>query len=211
MTPSVRNLTLTTHVTVSVGWIGALGVFFAHALAGVLSQDEQVVRATSLAMGITAWFVILPLALASFATGLVQALGTAWGVLRHYWVVFKLLLTIGATAVLLLKLGPISYLAEAAATVSFTGADLVGLRTSIMVHAGGGLLVLLTIVALAIYKPRGMTSYGLRKQHGSGTVMEGTPRWVRIFGAIVVTLFIAVVVMSLFGDHGPSAHLPAGG
>lgn len=44
MTPSVRKLTLTAHVTTSVGWLGALVVFLAHALASLISRDEQVVR-----------------------------------------------------------------------------------------------------------------------------------------------------------------------
>lgn len=61
MTPALRKLLLTAHVIASVGWIGALAVFFAHALAGWASQDEQLVRVVSLAMAITAWFVILPL------------------------------------------------------------------------------------------------------------------------------------------------------
>jgi len=219
MTPPIRKLTLTAHVTASVGWIGALAVFFAHALAGLLSQDEQIVRSVSLAMGITAWFVILPLGLASFATGLVQALGTAWGLLRHYWIVFKLLLTAVATIVLLLKLGPISYLAEQAARTSFSSADLIGLRTSVMVHAGGGLLVLLAAATLAVYKPQGMTPYGLRKQRelgnagkesGSASQMS-TPRWAKIFGIVLVILILIVGVMSLFGGHGPGAHMPSDG
>lgn len=140
MTPSLRKLTLTAHVTASVGWIGALAVFLAHALASLISQDEQMVRAASLAMGLTALFVILPLSLASLTTGLVQALGTSWGLFRHYWILFKLLLTAIATIVLLLKLEPISYLAEVATETTFSSADLIGLRTSLMVHAGGGLL-----------------------------------------------------------------------
>jgi hypothetical protein len=135
MTAPLRKLTLTAHVITSVG---ALAVFLAHAFASLISQDEQMVRAASLAMGLTAWFVILPLSLASLTTGLVQALGTAWGLFRHYWVLFKLLLTAVATIVLLLKLGPISYLADVAAETTFSSADLIGLRTSLMVHAGGG-------------------------------------------------------------------------
>lgn len=75
MTPRVRKLMLTAHVTASIGWVGALAVFLAHALAGVVSQDEQLVRAVSLVMGLTAWFVIMPLSLASLTTGLAQALG----------------------------------------------------------------------------------------------------------------------------------------
>ena len=35
MTAPLRKLTLTAHVTASVGWLGALAVFFAHALASL--------------------------------------------------------------------------------------------------------------------------------------------------------------------------------
>ena len=40
------------------------------------------------AMGLTAWFVILPLSLVALTTGLVQVLGTAWGLFPHYWIPF---------------------------------------------------------------------------------------------------------------------------
>jgi len=219
MTPAFRRLTLTTHVTASVGWLGALAVFLAHAIASLFSQDEQIVRAASLAMGSAAWFVILPLSLASLITGLVQALGTAWGLFRHYWVLFKLLLTAVATGVLLLKLGPISYLADAAAEPAYSSANLVGLRTSILIHALGGLLVLLAIVTLAVYKPPGMTRYGVRKlreQGNAGTQSDlgsptSTPLWVKVFGLIVVLLILMFGVMLLGGDHGPGAHMSSDG
>ena len=219
MTPPVRKLALTAHVTTSVGWLGALAVFLAHALASLISQDEQMVRAASLAMGLTAWFVILPLSLASLTTGLVQALGTAWGLFRHYWILFKLLLTAVATIVLLLKLGPISYLADMAAETTLSSVDLVGLRTSLMVHAAGGLLVLLTVATLAVYKPRGMTRYGLRKEREQGNARSrselglatSTPRWVKVFGVVVIALILLVGIMMLGGGHGPGAHIPAGG
>jgi hypothetical protein len=218
MTPSIRKLTLTAHVTTSVAWMGALAVFFAHALASSISEDEQMVRAAALAMGLTAWFVILPLSLAALTTGLVQALGTAWGLFRHYWILFKLLLTAIATMVLLLKLGPISGLADAARSLTFSSADLVGLRTSMLVHAGGGLLVLLAAVTLAVYKPPGMTPYGLRKQRkqGHATLRPGagsgttTPRWVKVVGVITVVLILLVGIMLLAGGHGPAAHAPSG-
>jgi hypothetical protein len=219
LTPLLRKLTLTAHVTASVGWLGALAVFLAHALASLISRDEQMVRAASLAMGLTAWFVILPLSLTSVTTGLVQALGTAWGLFRHYWIFFKLLLTTLATIVLLLKLGPISYLADVAAETTFSSADLIGLRTSLMVHAGGGLLVLLAAATLAVYKPQGMTRYGVRKQRGEGSARTesslgaatSTPRWVKVFGVIVIILILLVGVMLLAGGHGPGAHVSSNG
>jgi hypothetical protein len=215
MTPAIRKLTLTVHVTASVGWLGALAVFLAHALASLISQDEQMVRAASLAMGLTVWFVIMPLSLASLITGLVQALGTAWGLFRHYWILFKLLLTAVATVVLLLKLEPISYLADMATQATFSSSDLIGLRTSLMVHAAGGLLVLLAAAALAVYKPAGMTRYGVRKQREleNATVGPGLelttsmPRWVKLFGIVVLVLILLVGIMMLVGGHGPGAHL----
>jgi hypothetical protein len=216
ITPPIRKLTLTGHITVSVGWIGALAVFLAHAIASLVSQDEQIVRAASLAMGLTAWFVILPLSLASLITGLVQALGTTWGLFRQYWVLFKLLLTAVATTVLLLKLAPISYLADAAAQATFSGADLIELRTSLMVHAAGGLLVLLAAASLAVYKPAGMTRYGLRKHRQQGSarltseLASSTPRWVKAFGLVVIVLILLVCIMMLVGGHGPGAHTPSG-
>jgi hypothetical protein len=203
MTPPIRKFALAVHVTAAVGWVGALTVFFAHALAGVLSDNEPVVRATSLAMGLTAWLVILPLSIATLVTGLVQALGTAWGLLRHYWVLFKLVLTTVATGVLLLKMQPISHLADAAAQAGFSSDDLVGLRTSLTVHAAGGLLVLLGALGLAIYKPVGLTRFG--RQATESTVATA-PRWAKVVGLALAAIVVLVGVVAVFGAHGPGAH-----
>jgi hypothetical protein len=207
MTHPFRDIALSIHVIASVGWAGALGVFLAHALAGLFSTDEQVVRAMYMAMSISAWFVILPLSVAAFATGVIQALGTAWGLIRHYWIVFKLVMTATATVVLLMKLTPISYLAEMAAQPTFSSTDLLGLRTSTMLHAA---------VGLAILKPRGLTPYGAWKQDqkvqtdtasGDG-LMQGTPRWVKAFAVISAIIVLMIGAMLLGGVHGPSAHMP---
>ena len=123
------------------------------------------VRAAYLAMELTVWFVIVPLVIASLLTGLIQSLGTTLGLFRHYWVLAKLLLTVLVTIVLLLQLEGISYLAGVAAETTLFGADLRAARISPVAHAGGGLLVLLVTVALSLYKPRGMTRYGWRRQH----------------------------------------------
>jgi hypothetical protein len=203
MPPSIRKLALTAHVTASVGWVGALAVFFAHSLASVVSENEQIVRGASLAMGLTAWLVIMPLSIASVVTGVVQALGTAWGLLLHYWVVFKLVLTAVATAVLLLKMQPISQLAEAAAQTGFSSGDLAGLRMSLTVHAAGGLVVLLTALVLAIYKPVGLTRFA---GHAESARAAGTPRWAKILGLVLVVFVGLVAAMALFGAHGPGAH-----
>jgi hypothetical protein len=93
MTPRLRKLMLTAHLTSSVGWLGAVAVSFALGVAGLTSQDAQTVRGAYLTLELTGWFVLVPLSLASLLTGLVQSLGTTWGLFRHYWVLFKLLIT----------------------------------------------------------------------------------------------------------------------
>lgn len=162
MSPRVRKFALTAHVTSSVGWVGAVFAFLPPAVAGLISQDVQTMRGAYLVMELIVWYALVPLAFASLLTGIVQSLGTTWGLIRHYWVLFKLLITVFATFVLLEYAQTSSLLAGAAAS----GDDLGALRgEGTLVHAGLGLLLLLVATVLAVYKPRGMTRFGRRKQH----------------------------------------------
>ena len=165
MTPCLRKFALTAHITASAGLLGAIAGFLALAVAGLISHDARMVRAAYLAMELTTRFVIVPLAFASLLTGIVQSLGTPWGLLRHWWVLMKLLLTVFATVVLLLKIALISYVAGVAAETVLSSADLRAARTELVTHGAGGLLVLLIPVAVSVFKPRGMTRYGWRKQY----------------------------------------------
>lgn len=165
MAPRLRKFALIVHITSSVGWFGAVVGFLALAIAGLTSQDEQMVRAAYLSMELTAYFVIVPLSLASLLSGLIQSLGTQWGLFRHYWVLVKFLLTIIATLVLLLQLEPISYIAGVAAETTLSSGELRNARLSLVIHSIGGILVLLVVTTLSVYKPRGITRYGWRKQH----------------------------------------------
>ena len=65
LTPRLRTFVLTAHVTSSVGWLGAVAGFLALAIAGLTSHSAQTVRAMYLAMEITGWCAIVPLAFAS--------------------------------------------------------------------------------------------------------------------------------------------------
>ena len=162
MPPPLRKFALTAHVTSSVGWLGAVVVFLALAVVGLTSQDAQTVRGAYLVMEPAAWFVLVPLAFASLLTGIVQSLGTMWGVFRHYWVLFKLLITVFATIVLLIYMQTFRFMAGVAADPS---ADLGVVRNaSPALHSALGLLVLLVATVLAVYKPQGRTRYGQHKQ-----------------------------------------------
>lgn len=161
MTPAVRKGALTVHLTVSVGWVGAIIAYLALGLTASTTQDPETIRAAWIAMEAIGWYAIVPLALTSLATGLLMGLGTRWGLFRHYWVVFSLVLTIFAAIILLLHMPTVSAIAELAreadaATLRGLGGD--------RLHAVGGLAVLLLVTGLNVVKPRGLTPYGRRKQ-----------------------------------------------
>ena len=102
--------------------------------------------------------------------------------------------------------------------MTLSATDFRALRIQLVVHAGGGLLVLLMATALSIYKPWGLTPYGRRKQHerhevsltdlpsrpeSDADVVLGaaskTPRWVYVVGIHALGLALLFLVVHLTG------------
>jgi len=164
MAPRLRKLALAVHIALSVGWIGAVAGYIALDVTAATGQDARTLRGVYLAMGLIAWYVIAPLALASLLTGLVMSIGTRWGLFRYYWTLISLLLTVVASVVLLVETQTIGNFAAMAAEPATSGNDLRSLGST-LVHSVGGMVVLLAILVLNVYKPRGMTRYGWRKQY----------------------------------------------
>ena len=166
MAPQLSKFVLTMHITTSVGWLGAVAAFLVLSIAGVTSHDAEVVRGAYLSMNLIGLYMIVPLSFAALLTGVVQSLATHWGLFRHYWVLMKFLLTIGATALLLMH--QFSAVAKAARHSSDAAPGVlpeVGqLGTQLLGDASFGLLALLAITTLSVYKPWGRTPYGERKQ-----------------------------------------------
>ncbi len=195
MTPRLRKFVLLAHVTFSVGWLGAVAAYLALAIAGLTVPDAQVVRSAYLAMELTGWCVIVPMSFAALLSGLVQALGTEWGLFRYYWVLVKFVLTMGATTVLLLHMPTVRRTSGAGAEVA---------------HAGGGLLVLIAATTLSVYKPWGRTSYGRRKQpewHQDVGVdppatIASTPWGIYVLLGTIGLVLVFVVRHLIGGGHG---------
>jgi hypothetical protein len=164
MAPRVRKFALTVHVISSVGWLGAIISAFALAVVGMASQDLQVVRSSYISMEFLGWAALVPFSVLSLLSGIIQSLGTTWGLVRHYWVIAKLVLNVLATTVLLLYTQTLNFLANIATQDTLSDADLALLKSpTVMIHSIGALVVLLLATVLAVYKPRGMTRYGQRK------------------------------------------------
>jgi hypothetical protein len=172
MSAQLRKLMLTVHVASSVGWLGAAAAYGALVLAALGSSRGPLVRAAYLALEPMTWLAIVPLAMGSLLTGLVQSLGTSWGLVRHYWVVYKLVLTMFAATILLMNTRTVGALSRAAAAAQEV--DLDGLKGQLL-HCTLGILVLLVTTILGTYKPPGLTRYGWRKKYGESFTPRVSP------------------------------------
>jgi hypothetical protein len=172
LTPGLRKFVRTAHITFAVGWLGAIAGFLALAIAGLTSQDAHLGRAAYLAMKLITWYVIVPFSFVPLLlTGPLLSLGTPWGLFRHYWILAKLLINVLSTIILLVHLQPISYLSRVAAEGTWSSADR-SLQIQMVVASAAAIVALLVATALAVYKPRGMTAYGWRKQYEERTMSQ---------------------------------------
>lgn len=202
MKPALRKLALTAHVTSSVGWLGAVAAFLALAIVGLRSVDNDTARSLYPTLELMGWYVIVPFSAASLVTGLIQSLGTQWGVFRHYWVVAKLLITVGASLLLILHMQLVRGAAAAAGTGTLGGEP----RMRLVADAGAAVVVLVIAVALSVYKPQGMTPFGLRADSaGSPAVAGRQTAFTYLFWPAVVVLLFAAITRHLLGG-GMQSH-----
>jgi hypothetical protein len=171
-------------------------------------------------MELIGWFVLIPLSLAALLTGLIQSLGTPWGLFKHWWVLVKFLMTVVATFILIQHMKSVSQMAEVASTITLSEAHFRSQQIQLFIHALGGLAVLFTAAWLSVYKPWGKTPHGRRQSanvlppfvseahanadlvmaRAPGPAMEnGTPRWMRIVGFHAIGRGVLFVVLHLMG------------
>jgi hypothetical protein len=205
MTISTRTskLILTSHITSSVGWLGAVAVFLALAITALTSQDLPLVKACCLAMDVCTWLIILPFCLTSLFTGIIQATLTKWGLFKHYWIVVKLFLTLASTLLLFLHLQPISYLAGVAREASFSNTLYAGQLISIISKAGAAVLVLIALTTISVYKPWGKIqsiqngNYDFNTNQNSVEKIKKSLTFYLLIG--FVTLIVIFIITHLFG------------
>ena len=172
LSPRARKVALLAHVMTSVGWLGGVVVFLLLAVAVTRDTDEERIRGLLLAMELIGTGALVPLSLLSLASGLLQSFGTSWGLLRHYWVVVKLGITVVATAVLLLYVQTFRHFGGLARTSTARVEQLQD--PSPLLHSAGGLVLLVAATVLSVFKPRGLTRRGWRHAQ-RGRVGAGGP------------------------------------
>jgi hypothetical protein len=151
-----RAALLTVHVAVSVGWLGLDGALVALEVTSLTSGDPAVQGGIEAAMGALASWVLIPVVFTSLVSGLVLALSTPWGLVRHWWVLAKcgIAVTLTATglALMLPRLGQ----------VAIEDGEPIQLQTLLVRSLA--LVLLLAATGLSVIKPWGKTPHGRAAQ-----------------------------------------------
>jgi hypothetical protein len=148
----MRKAVLIVHVIASVGWLGSVMTSLCLALVALTSSDPVTSDAAYVALDVVGTLVVLPFAAASLASGVLQSLGTSWGLVRHYWVLFKLVINLLSLGVLLLYAGTLDLLADPEKRPQVAAG-------SPVVHTALAAALLVGAVVLSVVKPRGLTPW----------------------------------------------------
>lgn len=163
LSPNTYKTLLAAHILTSVSWLGIVVAKIALGLAAVsatqVNVEDVLVIYTSIMNPL-----FPPAAILTILTGVLLSLGTRWGLLDHYWVVAKLILSI-AVIVTAVRIGdrmleqtlnvPAGSLGNDRALLGVVATALTALSMSI---AHAGMLALATI--LSVFKPWGRTCFG---------------------------------------------------
>jgi hypothetical protein len=155
MSRTARNLWLTLHIVCSVGWLGAVLASLALGIAAVVASVDTA-RSAYVSLELIGWWILVPLSLASLASGALQSFVSSWGLVRHYWVLAKLGINVFCVPVLLLYMQSLGQLADRAKDSRQTLAG----DWSPVVHAGTALALLAAATVLSVLKPPGRTPLG---------------------------------------------------
>ena len=197
MGPASRKALLTAHVVASVGWIGAVAAFLALNVVGLTSSDPMLSRAMFRAMDVCGLFIVVPASLASVLTGILQGLWTPWGLVRHRWVITKLVVSLLATILLLLH--QFTAVREAARRAEL-GVPVGQIGVQLVLDASAAIAILLFATVLSIYKPWGLTRWGVRARDAGA---EAPP----LVGSAKLVMVLAVIALGGF----VILHLAGGG
>jgi uncharacterized membrane protein len=161
---SNRKLVLVLHVLASVGWVGADLVIGVFSITGLLTDDPATMALCYRALHLFGVPLLLTLGLLSLGTGLLLGIGTRFGLVRHWWVAVKLVLTVVLTTLVVVALRPaLDQGAAASAVVDASLADRLGqVRTDLLFPPLVSTSALVFATVLAVYKPWGRTPWSRR-------------------------------------------------
>ncbi|UUU22729.1 DUF2269 domain-containing protein [Streptomyces sp. DSM 40750] len=102
----VRRAFLVVHVAASACWLGLTFGLLALGVTAGTTGSAVTVEASVRAMKLFADWLLIPVALLTFVSGLALSLGTRWGLARYRWVCTKFWLTLATLTATVVALRP---------------------------------------------------------------------------------------------------------
>jgi hypothetical protein len=143
-----RRAVVTAHVLAACGWFGMAVLVALAPIAAAQTADTALASALHRLVGTAVW-VTAPTGLVALATGIVLGVGTTWGVVRHWWVMAKLVIDVAIVVT------DVALVRVVAHTAFRTGSAPVPLYGSTIAHV----VLLATATVLSVYKPGGRTPW----------------------------------------------------
>ena len=143
-----HKIAFTAHILAAVGWFGiAIAVAFC-AIAAAVTSDEALSLALYRTLETLPWLSI-PAGITAVVTGSLLGLGTPYGLIRHWWVVAKIII---AVAVIVTDVLIVVAVAHDAAVTGHAQPPLYG---STIAHV----VTLAAATVLSVFKPWGRTPW----------------------------------------------------
>jgi len=150
---------LVAHLIVSGTWLGAVVADLFLGISAATTGREDMADAYYAVMDRLVNNLMPAAAIATLATGLLLALATKWGLVRHYWVLAKLVLGVATVVV-----GVAAIDRAIQDTIAARAADHSAAASDLLLPAIATTpLMLATALTLAIIKPWGRTRRGRRR------------------------------------------------
>lgn len=171
LTPTWRKMILCLHVISGIGWMGVDIALLVLLITARTTDEPALVASGFNAIRIIVPVAVPPLSLAILATGLLLGLGTPWGLLRHWWVLVKLILSLIMTVLVFVALVPgvnaINVRVAGDSSADALRATLGDLPTGLLFPPVVSFLMLGVATVLSIFKPWGRTPWT-----GSGRAIQ---------------------------------------
>jgi hypothetical protein len=157
LTPATRKAVLVLHVVAGIGWMGVDIALLVLLISARTTNDAALVVSGFNAIGMIVPIAVPPLSLSILVTGIILGLGTRWGLVRYWWVLVKLLLSLVMTVLVFVSLVPAvsSMTVLSATTISADAvrASLGTLPTMLLFPPIVSFLMLGVAAILSIFKP----------------------------------------------------------
>lgn len=180
--PGARKAIMVLHAIAGIGWMGVDVALFVLLTNARTTDDPALVASGFNAIAMIVPVAVPPLSLGVLLTGLLLGLGTRWGLVRYWWVLVKLALSLVMTVLVFTSLLPaisgMTVLTATALSADALRASLGPLPTMLMFPPVVSFTMLGIAALLSIFKPWQRTPWS-REARPAGSRGTISPRFVK--------------------------------